>query len=124
MQNKTRKPSSVSLLRAFAGYYRPHARIFALDLLCALAIALVDVLFPVVTRRMLYVYIPQGLGRTLALASLMMLCFFVLRTACQWFVCTWATPWACASRRTCGAISSGTCSAWTFPSSTATAPAS
>ncbi len=86
MQNKTRKPSSASLLRAFAGYYRPHARIFALDLLCALAIALVDVLFPVVTRRMLYVYIPQGLGRTLALASLMMLCFFVLRTACQWFV--------------------------------------
>ena len=75
-----------SLLREFAAYYRPHLGIFLLDMVCALSIALVDVLFPVVTRKMLYDYIPAGAARTLAAVSLAMLGFFLLRTLCQWIV--------------------------------------
>ena len=86
MQKSSANKRRGSHLSEFAAYYKPHLGIFFLDMVCALAIALVDVFFPVVTRRMLYVYIPQGAARTLALVSLMMLGFFILRTACQWIV--------------------------------------
>ena len=83
---KTKNPSRRSALREFAAYYRAHLGVFLLDMVCALFIALIDVLFPVVTRQMLYDYIPSGAARTLVLVSLMMLGFFVLRTLCQWIV--------------------------------------
>ncbi|MBR1409106.1 MAG: ABC transporter ATP-binding protein [Clostridia bacterium] len=86
MQKSSANKRRDSHLAEFAAYYKPHLGIFFLDMVCALVIALVDVFFPVVTRRMLYVYIPQGAARTLALVSLIMLGFFILRTACQWIV--------------------------------------
>ena len=71
MQPSSENKSRGSLLSEFAAYYKPHWGIFCLDLFCALLIALVDVLFPVVTRRMLYQYIPQGASRLLAAANLL-----------------------------------------------------
>ncbi|MCR4707743.1 MAG: ABC transporter ATP-binding protein/permease [Clostridiales bacterium] len=86
MVSRNSQKSNASLIREFARYYQPHLRVFALDLFCALMIALIDVLFPVVTRRMLYVYIPEGAARTLALVSFAMLLVFALRALCQWIV--------------------------------------
>ena len=37
-------------LRIFASYYRPHWKLFALDMVCALCICLVDLAFPIVSR--------------------------------------------------------------------------
>ena len=37
-------------LRIFASYYRPHWKLFALDMVCALCICLVDLAFPVISR--------------------------------------------------------------------------
>ena len=73
-------------LREFAAFYKPHLGLFTLDMLCALLIALVDILFPAVTRRVLYDYIPNQLMRTFVLVMLAMLALFLLRTAAQWFV--------------------------------------
>ena len=73
-------------LREFAAFYKPHLGLFTLDMLCALLIALVDILFPAVTRKVLYDYIPNQLMRTFVLVMLAMLALFLLRTAAQWFV--------------------------------------
>lgn len=85
-KNQKFEKNRKSLIREFVRYYQPHLRVFALDLFCALMIALIDVLFPVVTRRMLYIYIPEGATHKLALISLMMLFVFVMRALCQWIV--------------------------------------
>ncbi len=73
-------------LREFAVYYKPHIRLFLLDMCCALMISLVDILFPVVTRKVLYDYIPNQMMRTFVLVMGVMLLLFVLRTAAQWVV--------------------------------------
>ena len=73
-------------IREFARYYKPHMRMFTLDLCCALVISLVDILFPVFTRKVLYDYIPNQLMRTFALMAALMLCMFLIRTAAQWLV--------------------------------------
>ena len=37
-------------LRIFASYYKPHWRLFALDMVCALVICVIDLAFPYVSR--------------------------------------------------------------------------
>lgn len=59
---------------------------FLLDMFCALIIALVDITFPVVTRKVLYDYIPNQALRTFILMMLAMLGLFILRTLAQWIV--------------------------------------
>ena len=59
---------------------------FLLDMFCALIIALVDILFPVVTRKVLYDYIPNQAMRTFLIAMGAMLIAFFVRTAAQWVV--------------------------------------
>ncbi len=73
-------------IREFVSYYKPHMRMFLLDMACALVISLVDILFPVFTRKVLYDYIPNQLMRTFALMALLMFVMFLIRTAAQWFV--------------------------------------
>lgn len=70
----------------FAAFYKPHMGMFLLDMFCALIIALVDILFPVVTRKVLYDYIPNQAMRTFLIAMGAMLIAFFVRTAAQWVV--------------------------------------
>lgn len=73
-------------IREFAAFYKPHLGLFVLDMFCALLIALVDILFPVFTRRVLYDYIPNQMMRTFVIMMGVMLLLFVLRTVAQWIV--------------------------------------
>ncbi len=47
------------VVRRFAPYYRPHLRLFTLDMLCAFSVAALELVFPVVTRHMLNEVIPS-----------------------------------------------------------------
>ena len=49
-----------SLLRIFLSYFRPHRKLFALDLSCAVTVSLIDLAFPLVTRNALYNLLPQS----------------------------------------------------------------
>lgn len=48
-------------LGIFTSYYKPHIAIFLLDMVCALGIALVDLLFPMISRYSLNELLPHGL---------------------------------------------------------------
>ena len=48
-----------SLLRIFLSYFKPHRRLFALDMTCAFLIALVDLAFPLVSRTAMYTWLPE-----------------------------------------------------------------
>ena len=65
-------------IREFVAYYKPHKRMFFLDMCCALVISLVDIIFPVFTRRVLYDYIPNQFMRTFFIMAAGMLALFVL----------------------------------------------
>ena len=88
LSNSKNKGASVdkSALFAFASYYKPHLRLFILDMFCALMIALFDVLFPVATRKILYSYIPNEALTSFVYIVLLLICGLILRTICQWIV--------------------------------------
>ncbi len=48
-------------LRIFVSYYRPHWKLFALDMVCALCICVVDLLFPMISRYCMQELLPEGM---------------------------------------------------------------
>lgn len=45
------------MIRRFIKYYAPHKRLFFADMVCALVLAVCDLVYPEITRKMLNTYI-------------------------------------------------------------------
>ena len=52
--------TKLDLLKRFVAYYRPHKKIFALDMACASVIALVDLSYPLLSQYVLHTLLPAG----------------------------------------------------------------
>ena len=74
-------------LAIFLHYFKNHRQLFAVDITCALLIALIDLAFPLVTRASLYDLLPNGkFGVFFALMGAC-LAFYVLRSFLNYIVC-------------------------------------
>ena len=80
------KGRTTSLLKRFMGYYKPHKKMLALDMLAALMISLTGMVYPIVTNKMLNEYIPQKMYLTIVIAGLIVLALYVLRMWLRYFV--------------------------------------
>ena len=76
-------------LKIFFSYYRPHLRLFILDMICALFIAVIDVAFPMFSRFALNTLIPNHQLRIFLILISLLLAGFGLRWLCNWFVSYW-----------------------------------
>ncbi len=47
------------MIRRFCSYYKPHIKWFIIDLVCAFLVAACDLVFPMLTRQVINVYIPS-----------------------------------------------------------------
>ena len=74
------------MLKRFIAYYRPHKTLLALDMLASLLISVIGMVYPVVTNRMLNVFIPQKMYRTIVIAGGLVLLLYALRMALRYFV--------------------------------------
>ncbi len=75
-----------SPLRIFLSYFKNHKGLFAVDILCAVGIAAVDLLFPLVTRKALYEWLPDKLYQTFFTVMVGVLVCYVLRSVLQYIV--------------------------------------
>lgn len=46
--------------RIFLSYFKPHRRLFAVDMLCALLVAVIDLAFPLISRSSMKTLLPEG----------------------------------------------------------------
>ena len=75
-----------SPLSIFLHYFGNHKGLFAVDLLCAVGIAAIDLTFPLVTRKALYDLLPNQLYRTFFFIMLAVAGSYVLRTFFNYIV--------------------------------------
>ncbi|MBO4411487.1 MAG: ABC transporter ATP-binding protein, partial [Lachnospiraceae bacterium] len=74
------------MLKRFIAYYKPHRKMLALDLLAALLISVIGMVYPIVTNRMLNEYIPNRMYTTIVIAGLIVLGLYLLRMLLRYFV--------------------------------------
>ena len=76
-------------LRIFFSYFKPHLRLFLLDMLCALLVAAIDLAFPLVSRQALYTWLPDRAYRVFFLAMGVVVAAYVLRSVLNYVICYW-----------------------------------
>ena len=81
---RTRSP-----LRIFLSYFKPHWKLFSLDMGCAILIALVDLAFPLVSRAALYQWLPEKNYRVFFVVMAVVALAFVLRAVLYYIVTYW-----------------------------------
>ena len=74
-------------LAIFLHYFKNHRRLFAIDITCALLIALIDLAFPLVTRASLYDLLPNGKYGLFFGLMAGCLAFYILRSFLNYIVC-------------------------------------
>ncbi|HAP55525.1 MAG TPA: thiamine ABC transporter permease, partial [Spirochaetaceae bacterium] len=76
-------------LAIFVGYYKPHLRLFLMDMGCAFIISLIDLSFPLLSRYSLNTLIPQKAWGLFAILVGAVAAAFVLRGFLHYIVTYW-----------------------------------
>jgi ATP-binding cassette subfamily B protein len=77
------------LLRRFSSYYRPHLKLFAIDMLCALLIAAADLIFPVISRRIMKEAVPGGNLRFLVVFAGVLVVLYLITSVLHYIISYW-----------------------------------
>ena len=77
------------ILPRFARYYRPHIRLFVLDMFCALGVAALELVFPMVSRHLLNVVIPARDLSTLLWLVALLVGLYLLVALLQYIINYW-----------------------------------
>ena len=77
------------LISIFLSYFKPHRKLFALDMFCALLVAVVDLAFPLVSRTAMNEFLPQGAYRTFFIVMLIMAVAYLVRALLYFVICYW-----------------------------------
>lgn len=77
------------MLKRFISYYKPHKKLFFIDMFFAFLISIADLVFPVFTRKMINEIVPEGRMDLLLQWSLIMAALFLLRFISFYIVAYW-----------------------------------
>ena len=74
------------MLKRFISYYKPHKKLFLLDMLCAGLLAACDLFYPMITRSMLNDYIPNSKLRALIIWAAALLLIYLVKAGLKYFM--------------------------------------
>ena len=76
----------MKMIKRFVSYYKPHTRLFCLDMGAALLVALIAIVYPIVTRLMLNELIPQRQYGMILLFGSALLFLYLVRMLLNYFI--------------------------------------
>ena len=74
------------MLKRFASYYKPHMRIFILDMIASLSISLIGIVYPMITREMLNVLIPEKKYKLIVIFGITLLALYFVKMLLNYFI--------------------------------------
>lgn len=77
------------MIRQFIRYYKPHRKLFFLDMLCAFVVAVCDLFYPIIAGNIINDYVPNQNIRLLLVWAGVLLLIYVLKAALNWFIQYW-----------------------------------
>ena len=74
------------MLKRFMAYYKPHLKMFTLDMLASLAISIIGMIYPIITRKMLNDYIPNHKIEMVIYLGITLFALYFVRMLLRYFV--------------------------------------
>ena len=85
----TKEFQQKSSLQIFLSYFKPHKKLFIMDLACALMISVIDLAFPYVSRWCMYELLPKSAYQTFFAVMAVVFAAFLLRALLTYVICYW-----------------------------------
>ena len=73
----------------FLHFFKPHKKLFILDMVCALLVALVDLAYPLISRQAMYEMLPGKAYRTFFLVMGIVVAAYIVRSLLYYVICFW-----------------------------------
>lgn len=77
------------MFKKFVSYYKPHWKLFTLDMICAFLMAALDLIFPMFTRIILDETLPNKNFRQLYLFIIILFAIYIFQYMCSYFMQYW-----------------------------------
>ena len=77
------------VMRIFLSYFRPHIKLFLLDMCCAFCVALVDLIYPLISRNAMYDMLPSKAYGTFFLVMAIVVLAYLVRSLLQFVITYW-----------------------------------
>ncbi len=83
---KRSRKETTGLLKRFVSYYKPHKKLFAMDMAAALCVSAIGVVYPIITRTMLNTLIPERNYRMIVILGLTLLALYFVKMCLNYFI--------------------------------------
>ncbi|MBQ3201238.1 MAG: ABC transporter ATP-binding protein [Clostridia bacterium] len=77
------------MLKRFAAYYKPHRKLFALDMVCAFIVAVCDLFYPTVAKNIINDYVPNQNLRLLIIWGAVLLGIYLIKAVLNYIITYW-----------------------------------
>ena len=84
--SKRSRKETAGLLKRFVSYYKPHKKLFAMDMTAALLVSVIGVVYPIITRTMLNTLIPERNYRMIVVFGLTLLALYFIKMLLNYFI--------------------------------------
>ena len=83
---KRSRKETAGLLRRFIAYYRPHKKLFSMDMGAALLVAVIGIVYPIITRTMLNTLIPERQYTLILVYGITLLALYFVKMCLNYFI--------------------------------------
>lgn len=77
------------MLKKFISYYKPHWKLFAIDMFCAFIVAVCDLFYPLIAQDIINIYVPQRELRMMLIWSGALLAIYLLKAGLNFVIQYW-----------------------------------
>lgn len=77
------------MLKRFVSYYKPHRKLFTIDMICAFFVAVADLFYPMIARNIINVYVPDQNLRLLLIWAAVLLGIYIAKALLNYVVQYW-----------------------------------
>ncbi len=77
------------MLKRFVKYYRPHRKLFVIDMICAFIISVFNLVYPYITKEIINNYVPNKLLYLLLAGAGLLLGLYVIKAGLNYFLQYW-----------------------------------
>ena len=89
MKKEQTAPKKKGLMKRFIGYYRPHVKLFVIDMFCAFLISVLNLVYPFITQEIINNYVPNGILNALLISCGFLLLVYVLKAILNYVLQYW-----------------------------------
>ena len=77
------------MIRKFISYYKPHWKLFSIDMFCSLLVAICDLFYPIIAKDIINDYVPNQNIRLLVVWSIVLVVIYILKAILNFIIQYW-----------------------------------